>query len=281
MPRYHYLIGGLREYAIDGVHKGFDAVALRDEIEGMLSAGDKKLFELLYTFYDVKNIINILGGRDSFDVLGNFSREEIEGDLKHRELLPSFILNVLAAYDEDAEGGEDIDTSLPFENSLWGAYYSECAASGNRFIREWYTFDNALRNVCTAYAARSQGRPVASELIGEGDTVDALSRNSAADFGLKGDVGFIDTLLSILDTKDVVEKERRMDVLRWDFSEELLGHDYFSVNEVLSYLTKINILHRWASLGGERGREVFGQLLSKLTRSELLDGGKAKEEKNE
>ena len=40
-----------------------------------------------------------------------------------------------------------MDTSRPFEQALFEAYYGLCAASPSRFLREWSDFDRTLRNV--------------------------------------------------------------------------------------------------------------------------------------
>ena len=281
---YYCLVAGLREYTLDSERKGFDAMKMRDEIREELVGNDKMLLDLLYTFYDIENIINIRNGRSSFNHLGNFTQEELTEELANPQELPQFLADIITAYKnkgrEGADVDDDIDTSVPFETSLWASYYRQCAASDNVFIRQWYCFDNQLRNICTAYTAREQGRPVAEELIGNDDVTYALSRSSAADFGLKNEVGFIDTLLSILSTKDIIEKEHRLDLLKWDYSEELTTFEYFTINKVLSYLTKINIIQRWASLNKEIGREMFDRLLGELTRGELLDIAISEEEKN-
>ena len=281
---YYCLVAGLREYTLDSERKGFDAMKMRDEIREELVGNDKMLLDLLYTFYDIENIINIRNERSSFNQLGNFTQEQLTEELANPQELPQFIADTITAYKnkgrEGADVDDDIDTSVPFETSLWASYYCQCAASDNIFIRQWYCFDNQLRNICTAYTAREQGRPVAEELIGNDDVTYALSRSSAADFGLKNEVSFIDTLLSILSTKDIIEKEHRLDLLKWDYSEELTTFEYFTINKVLSYLTKINIIQRWASLNKEIGREMFDRLLGELTRGELLDKAISEEEKN-
>lgn len=156
--------------------------------------------------------------------------------------------------------------------------YDKCARSKSPFLREWGRFDRNLRNVIAAYTARAKGWPVADALLEVGaggdsdvrsgsdvedDVVLSLSRSSAADFGLKGDLEYIDSLLSTLDNEvNIVEKERTIDIIRWNKADELSEFDYFNGDAILAYLVKINIIQRWMALDPVAGREMFDRLVA-------------------
>lgn len=269
---YYCLVAGLREYTLESEKKGFDAPAIVDEIREELSAADRKAMELFYGFCDVENIISLHSGRSRFNAMGNFSREELEEEMKQPRLLPSWLAEVLEAYREpESTETEGVDTSLTVERSLYEAYYRECSRSSCRFLREWAEFDRTLRNVCAALTAREKGLPAGEQLVGGGDVVDALKRSSAADFGLKGEVEYIDRVVAAVDTDaDIVEKEHRIDMIRWDMSEELAAQDYFNINTILSYLVKINLVQRWAALDSARGREMYEKLVASFDGRELI-----------
>lgn len=265
--QYYTLVAGLREYAPDAENKGFDARALIDEIREELSDRDKKYLEQFYTYYDIGNIINILAGRTQFSALGNFTRKELERELKTPLKLPPFITTTLAAYeDPDDPEYDDVDRTKAVEKTLLTAYYKECEKSECRFIREWYAFDRDLRNLTAAYTARRLGVYVAEELVGEGDVVKSLSRSSAADFGLKGELEYIDRVMAAVGEEgNMVEKEHLIDLLRWEMADELTTFDYFDINAILAYLVKVNIVHRWAALDPAIGREMFQKLLASMS----------------
>jgi hypothetical protein len=271
MKNYYYLVAGLREYAIDADTKGFDAVAVRDEIAGELSPADRQTLRDFYTFYDVVNLIALHSGKSRFDALGNFTREELEEELRRPERLPEHLAAVITAYnnkvkeDKSADVDESIDTEQPFEKTLWTRFYDACERSGNPFIRRWYAFDRQLRNVGAAYTARKIGRDIEPELVGAGDINTALTRNSAADFGLKAEIDYIDTLVAILENKNMVEKERALDLLKWNKADELTDFDYFNLNRILAYCVRIDIIHRWMSLDPRIGNEMFLRLVGELT----------------
>jgi hypothetical protein len=268
---YYYLVAGLREYAIDADTKGFDAVALRDEIAEGLCEADREHLREFYTFFDIVNLISLWNEKSVFNPLGNRSKEALEEEMKQPEGLPPYIDAVILAYrnrikeDKLNDIDETIDTDLPFGRTLWTRFYEACAQSGSEFVRRWYAFDRQLRNISAAYTARRLGRDVAPELVGESEINDALARNSSADFGLKAEIDYIDTLVQILENKNMVEKERQLDLLRWQTADEMTDFDYFNLNKILAYCVKINIIHRWMSLDAKIGNEMFLRLVDQMT----------------
>ena len=155
---YYCLVAGLREYSLDGGAKGFDPHAILDEILRELTPRDLRAVRLLYGYYDCKNLIALRAGSPAHDPLGNFARERLKEETEHPRLLPHAIGLVLAAYARpDGEEAEEVDTSRPFEQALFEAYYGLCAASPSRFLREWSDFDRTLRNVAAATTARAAG----------------------------------------------------------------------------------------------------------------------------
>lgn len=107
--------------------------------------------------------------------------------------------------------------------------------------------------------------------MGTGDIESALARSSAADFGIKGEVAYVDrVMLAVADDSNLVEKENRMDAIRWEMADELTLTNYFDLDFILGYLVKVNIIHRWAALDPQRGREMLGRLVEGLTASGTL-----------
>ncbi len=270
---YYSLVAGLREYALDADTKGFDAKGIVEEILDGVCASDASEVRLLYGYYDCENILALRAGRSAHNPLGNLSREELEQELKAPSRLPQGIARVVKAYaDPEGEEAEEVDTSRRFETTLFAAYYDACRRSRSRFLRAWSEFDRTLRNVMAALAARAASRPVEEVVVGGGDVAEQLQRSSAADFGLRGELPFIDSVIAAMnDEANLMEKERKTDLVRWEEASELATFDYFNINAILSYLVRINIVARWARLDAARGREMFNRLLAELDGKELIN----------
>ena len=270
---YYCLVASLREYTLEADKKGFDARAVIDEIREELSKSDRNALELFYGYYDIENIIGLKAGRSRFNVLGNFSREELEQQLARPTALPQYVTEVLRAYadPENEEAVGRVDLSLPIEHNLFTAYYKACAESGCGYLRAWAEFDRTLRNVCAAYAARRSDKDVDNVVVGGGVIAEALMRSSAADFGLKGELDYLDEVMAaVTDEQNLVEKERKIDRIRWSMSDELAEKDYFNINTILSYLSKLNIVQRWFSLDERVGRAMYDELIASLSGREVV-----------
>lgn len=271
---YYCLVAGLRDYALDSDTKGFDARAIIDEVIDGISSRDARAVRLLYGYYDCENIAAMRSGRQSFNPLGNLTREELAEELKQPGgRLPSRVAAVVRAYAEpEGEEAEELDMNRRFEQALFEAYYAECARSSSRFLRAWSLFDRNLRNMTAAVAARAAGRPVEEVIVGEGEVADQLRRSSAADFGLRGELPWIDAVIAAVnDEQNLVEKEHKIDVVRWNESVELAAFDYFNIDALLAYLVRVNIVARWAQLDARRGREMFDRLMSELEGKEWIN----------
>lgn len=278
---YYCLVAGLREYTLDADTKGFDAREIIDEILEELSGADLKAVRLLYGYYDCENIIALRAGREAYNPLGNLTREELEAELADPQALPSRMARVIKAYavaeQQDGDVAENewakgINLEQSFERSLFEAYYAECALSGSRFLREWASFDRTLRNIAAVAVARSVGRAATSVTVGQGEVVEQLQRSSAADFGLRGELQYIDAVIAAVnDEQNIVEKEHKIDLVRWEQAVELAARDYFDINAILSYLVRVNIVARWALLDPKRGRAMLDRIMADLDGKELVN----------
>lgn len=273
---YFYLVAGLREWALDSDTKGFDLGEIKSEILAELSKRDRKAVELLYAYYDCENLIAYRNGRERFSALGNLTAEQLTEVFENRRysLLPTEMARVVKLYvdAEDEDRDTDIVLAESFEHALFEAYYNDLAASKSTFLKGWGEFDRNLRNIAAAVAAREAGRAVKDVLVGGGEIVEQLSRSSAADFGLRGELPYIDAVIAaVSDEKNIVEKERKIDAIRWSEAEEIAVFDFFNVDYILSYLVKVNIVARWTLLSPEVGRQMLNRLIKELDAKELVN----------
>lgn len=273
---YFYLVSSLREWAIDSDTKGFSVREILDEILDELTTQDRKAVELLYGYYDCENVIARMVGRNRYNQLGNLTVEQLDDLLNNRNyaLLPKRVADVVKLYVEadDEERDSDVVLEESVERAIFGAYYATLAESKSRFLKGWGEFDRTLRNISAAVAAREAGRQVKDVLVGGGEVVEQLSRSSAADFGLRGELPYIDAVISaITDEPNIVEKERKIDAIRWAEAEEIAVFDYFDINYILSYLVKVNIVARWTLLSPEVGRQMLNRFIESLDAKELVN----------
>ncbi len=298
--QYYYLVSGLPEYHRDADKGKIDFHGLRQQIAAALSDADRRAVELLYTWYDIQNIIRYVEGSSlPFNALGNLSESEVrrlvdegttdpelpdsadEDSPRHRPAedslgmpfaapsLPDSIAIVIDRFKERNPLGTEDFEPVPyerFESELYKAYYTECARSRCKFLKEWNGIDRVLRNITAAYKARAM-KADPSEMLIEPDPEirEQLVRSQASDFGFGDTVPYLDRLLAILAIGDFVEREHKMDTLRWEISEDLSEGDFFGIAYLMNYLIHLNIMYRWIALGKDEGRTGFRRMVEGLT----------------
>ncbi len=134
------------------------------------------------------------------------------------------------------------------ETSLNADFYAKAAASKNRFIREYFDFDGRLRNMKVNYLAKRLGKQGDSYLVDlpEADFEEAKQ------------------IEAILADADFVEREQKMDELKWEKASDIARMDYFNMNAILAFLVKAKTVQRWAELDETKGREMFGRLVEEV-----------------
>jgi hypothetical protein len=273
---YYYLVAGLKEWSLDSDTKGFDVAEIRGEILDQISKKDASAVRLLYAYYDCENIIAVRASQQRFNPLGNLSREQVDALFAERcyDLLPKHMGEIVRLYAEadDEDRDEEVVLDEKFERALFEAYYRDLAESKCNFLVGWGAFDRNLRNISAALAAREAGRVVADVTVGGGEIVEQLRRSSATDFGLRGELPYIDAVIAaVADETNIVEKERKIDAIRWAEAEDIAVFDFFNINYLLSYLVKVNIVARWMLLSPEAGREMLARLIKELDAKEIVN----------
>lgn len=91
-----------------------------------------------------------------------------------------------------------------------------------------------------------------------------MRTSSARDFGLSGEVDVFESLVKISEITELVEREKKLDALRWNWMEEAIFFDYFTVERIFAFLLKLEMIERWISLDKERGNQLFRSIIESL-----------------
>lgn len=134
------------------------------------------------------------------------------------------------------------------EETLGAEFYVKAAESKNRFIREYFDFDARLRNMKVAYLAKRLGKN------GDAYFVDMPE----ADFEERQQIQ------EILENADFVQREQKMDDLKWEKASDIARMDYFNMNAILAFMAKAKTVQRWAELDPAKGEEMFRKLVKEV-----------------
>ena len=145
------------------------------------------------------------------------------------------------------------------EENLNAGFYSEALTHKDAFIREYFRFDLNVRNAKVKYLNKALGRDAEKDvlLFGE-DATQAVLDAVADEFEEASD------LETILHTGDILSREKGIDDLMWEKIDSLTTFNYFDIDSILGFITKLNIVARWYRLDEQTGREMFKKLVDEV-----------------
>lgn len=272
---YYCLVAGLPELRMDeskGLVSPGDLVA---EIAPQLSEGDRAYLRLLLAGYDNRNFLTYLRNKDAvLDPSGELNTDDWSQLVKLMDendhpvdsrLLPYWV----KYYHLNPE--EDIDArGLTREDYMAGLYYNYALQSENQFLRKWFEFNLNMNNLLIAILCRKHGMDASRSVIGNNEIAAILRTTHARDYGLTGVFDQLELVIRIAEEPNLLDREKKLDALRWNWLEEHTFFHYFTIEKVLAFVLKTEMLFRWKLLTPESGEQVFRDLLGSLKQSVKL-----------
>lgn len=237
---YECLLAGLPELKA-GADAPMTTEALLQQLDEALSDADKQLLALLRKKNDDEDILEQIRSYD--DTL--IGQPDWWEDARQRL------------------SEADLRTQVLYEQGL------HCK---NRFVRAWYTYNRDMNNVLVATICRKHGFDVSRMIVGRGAVADILRKNlPQKDFGLAGVLDDVQDIMSLVEVDNLMEREKRMDALRFQWLDNATLFIDFSVENVLAYYLQTEMLNRWAVLTVEQGEKVFRELVADMKKGISLD----------
>jgi hypothetical protein len=261
---YYYLVAGLPDIILDQKKLSFTISEFRDEMRYHLHPDDYRLVELLFLPVDNRNLLNLLKKNNKpFEESGRYTQAELEQEVKEPDITPDYMQRFIHAFKSDIP----LNGDLSWEDQLTWLYYEHVKNCNNEFLRDWFEFDLNLKNIVAGFNARKHGLNGEKYFIGENSVVQAVKKSTLKDFGLGNDFEHMEKLISIQENSNLLERERAMDTLRWEFLDERNTFNYFTIEVLLAFIIKLQIVQRWLEMDLETGQKMFRKLLEQLETS--------------
>lgn len=148
--------------------------------------------------------------------------------------------------------------------NLTGHFYREVFKSRNRFLKEYFRYDLDIRNIQVAYVARINSSDALEYITGTGALAESLLTSRAADFGAGEFFEDSARLFAILGGNNILDREQNIDLMRWKKATEIATFNYFDIDYLLCFITKLMIVKRWDSLDKKVGAELFRKLVDEV-----------------
>ena len=145
------------------------------------------------------------------------------------------------------------------DEKLNAEFYCEALQHKNEFIREFFLFDLNVRNAKVKYLNKALGREADRDVLTFGeDAAPKVLEATEKEFEEAA------ALEAVFAQADILSRERGIDDLMWDKINSLTTFNYFDINAILGFITKLNIVARWFRLDEQTGRIMFKQLVDEV-----------------
>lgn len=262
--KYYYLVSSLPELHFGRFTLLQDIRYYFDYIHSEISPEDSAKIRYMFYPYDNRNLVNIcLSKKADWNPLGNYTKDTLLKLLNESsKVLPEYLNTFYDDYLKGALPGEE----FVLQHVIADRFYEYVMPRTNGFVKEWLTFNRDFRNILVAMSARQNHYPTINQFISESNVVTRLKTDNSYNFGLKADFPFLDDLIQLGESHQVLEMEKQVDFIRWTKIDELNSMAGFSFNAVASFIAKLIIVHRWSSLNAEKGRKVVQDKLDDVTK---------------
>jgi hypothetical protein len=257
---YYCLIAGLPEISPDDKKLSLSVKELRAYLSDYLTKKEIDIINLFFFPNDNAQIIRLLQNQEpDLSLQTVFTAEQLEDEIQDPMFVPSYIKDYL--FDLQKEDRE-VTNRLP-EVELSERYWNFMLSQKERLVKKYAEFSLNIKNLITALNCRKYHLEIEKEVIGDSYFTKQLKTSRAKDFELSDNYPYVDTVLALFD-KDVSEREYKIDMLYWNFLDEITEHKYFTFDNVVAFTLKLMILERWSMMTTEQGKAIFRELLDRF-----------------
>lgn len=267
MTNYYCLVAGLPDLSLEDGKLNYTVANFKSEIYPELSEKDRKLIDLFYLKFDNANLLKLLKDKEATaDFEGNYYQDELlalissvrDGDAPDKRY-PSYFYEFITAY--LALPAEELYRA---EDMLSAYYYAYAMNCGNQFVSSWFEFNLNINNILAALTARKYKMDVPQVVVGKTDVSEMIRTSNARDFGLTEMLEYFEPILRISEIEELVEREKKIDLLKWNWMEDSVFFNYFTVERIFVFLLKLEMIGRWISMDKEKGSELFRRIIDNL-----------------
>lgn len=272
MSKYYCLIAGLPNIALDDSKLAYSISEFRAELDGILTCDDKKLIDLFFLKFDNKNLITHakqpdydpdLRGRITYDEFNDLYKALKDGEvLPKNKRIPLYFISFFKLHLEE-EGKESKQVISP-EDRLAALYYAYAMKCSNQFVANWFELNLNINNMLTAITCRKHGLDKSAYIVGNNEVAEAIRTSNARDFGLGDMVDYLPTLQRIAEETDLMAREKKVDLLKWEWLEEQTFFKTFDIESVFAYMLKLEMIERWVTLDKVTGEKTFREIVQAM-----------------
>ena len=287
MSKYYCLIAGLPHVSLDDTKLISSVADFKQEVNSVLSDFDRHLINWFYLKYDNRNLLQYVrkDAKEDFDERGVFSMEEIAAlcDLLKNEdripvdiQTPAYIVAFIREYFACLDAEESIDWNM-MEDKLSALYFEAAIGCGNEFLSSWFEMNLNIRNILCALNCRKYGLSMERYIIGNNEIAVYLRHAGTRELYFGNETVYLTELTQIIEEKDTMEREKRLDLLRWKWLDAHSFYKTFDFEAVITHIICLEMLERWLQLDKVLGEKTFRKLVFEMKKESAVTLNEFKE----
>ena len=219
MSKYYALIAGLPNISLEDSKITYSVLSFREELEGILTHGDKKLIDLFYLKFDNINLKYYSKWHDQdpdprsripYEAFNDIIQAIKDGEKpKRNKLVPSYFVEFIYLY----LSNQDKEEIISWEDRLSSLYYEYAMKCSNKFVANWFELNLNINNILAAITCRKFGLDKESYILGNNEVAQSICKSNARDFELGDAVDYLPELLRIAEETDLMLREKKIDLL--------------------------------------------------------------------
>lgn len=258
---YYCLIAGLPEISPDDKKLSLSVQELRTYLNDYLTKQETDIINLFFYPNDNAQILRLLQKQEPDPNLQTvFTASQLEDEIQDPMFLPSYIKEYLLDLQKE---DREVSNKLP-EVEFSERYWNFMLSQKEKLVRKYAEFSMNVKNLITALNCRKYHLDIEKEVIGNSHFANQLKTSRAKDFELSDEYPYVDKVLALFEKDNTAEREYKIDMLYWEFLDEMTGHKYFTFDNVIAFMLKLMILERWSKMTTEQGKKIFRELLERF-----------------
>jgi hypothetical protein len=102
--------------------------------------------------------------------------------------------------------------------------------------------------------------------VGDTEISNQLRLSNSRNFELDESLDHLHALLRIAEETDLLQRELKTDLLKWEWLDEQIFVKVFNIESILTYMLKLQMMERWIQLDRATGNTTFRELVGEMKR---------------
>ncbi len=177
---------------------------------------------------------------------------------------PKYLIDFVAFYLQNER--EQKKQPYFYDDLLLIAYSRYIQQKGNKFLRYWYGIEQDIVATFATISAEKYGLDPQQYIIADKPLHQALIAKDWQSISASVEGKTAITMKQIAEEPILTVREEKIDNYKWGLLDEVTFSDVFSIDAMLAYLLKLQILERWEKLDKVHGEQQFRHIVESLNK---------------